>query len=241
MLSFFRKKQTAELFPFHLLKADMHSHLIPGIDDGSPDADTSIYLVKGLLELGYDKLITSPHIMQDLYPNTPSSIGQGLAALHSLWPQIPLHAAGEYFLDDHVLDVLASGDKLLTIKDSLVLIEFSFISPPLGVREIIFQLQMKGYQPILAHPERYTYLHRSPKQYQEFKDLGLLMQANLLSFTGYYGGAVREVSEYLAARGFIDLLGTDMHHGKHLDQLRALPYSNSLKKCIDKGLKNAEL
>lgn len=232
---------SAELFPFHLLRADMHSHLIPGIDDGSPDVDTSLELIKGMLELGYEKLITSPHVMQDMYPNSPESIGAGLDAVRDKWPDVPLQSAAEYFMDDHVLDVMAGGNKLMTIKDNMVLVEFSFISPPLAFRETIFELQMNGYQPVLAHPERYTYFHRSPKQYHEFKSKGLLMQSNLLSFSGYYGSAVREAGEYLAEQGLLDMLGSDLHHGRHLEQLRALPFSPALRKCVDKGLRNQDL
>lgn len=241
MLSFFKKKMPAEVFPFHQLRVDMHSHLIPAVDDGSPDVDTSISLIKGMLELGYEQLITSPHVMQDMYPNGRQSINMGLEEIRRSWPDVPLQAAAEYFLDDHVSDLVAKGEQLLTVKGKMVLVEFSFISPPLGMKEMIFELQMQGYQPILAHPERYTYFHRNPRQYEELKQLGLLMQSNLLSFSGYYGGSVREAAEFLAQKGLLDLLGTDLHHERHLAQLRELPFTPSLRRLLDQGMLNSGL
>ncbi len=219
----------------------MHSHLIPAIDDGSPEVEESIKLIKGMLELGYEKLITSPHVMQDMYPNSPETIGMGYEEIKRSWQDVPLNFAAEYFLDDHVTDLLQKGEKLLTIKDNLVLVEFSFISAPMGVKEMIFELQMKGYQPILAHPERYTYFHRQPREYDELKSSGCLFQSNILSFSGYYGGSVREAAEYLTNHNLIDLLGTDLHHVRHLAQLRELPFTPALQKLLDRELLNSGL
>ncbi len=241
MFSFFKRKSSPELFPFHLLRTDMHSHLIPAVDDGSPGVEESLKLIKGLLGLGYEKLITSPHVMQDMYPNTPSTIGMGLDEIRRSWADVPLQAAAEYFLDDHVVDILNRNEKLLTIKDNYVLVEFSFISPPLGVKDMIFELQMKGYQPILAHPERYTYFHRQPREYEQLKSAGCLFQSNILSFSGYYGGSVRDAAEYLVNHNLTDLLGTDLHHDRHLSSLQQLPFTPSLQKLMDRQLLNAAL
>jgi protein-tyrosine phosphatase len=241
MFSFFKRKPSPGAFPFHLLKTDMHSHLIPAVDDGSPGVDESLKLIKGMLELGYEKLITSPHVMQDMYPNSPQTIGMGYEEIKRSWEDVPLHFAAEYLLDDHVSDLLNKEEKLLTIKDNLVLVEFSFISAPMGVKEMIFELQMKGYQPILAHPERYTYFHRQPRQYEELKATGCLFQSNILSFSGYYGGYIREAAEYLVTHNLTDLLGSDLHHDRHLASLRELPFTPSLQKLMDRQLLNAGL
>jgi tyrosine-protein phosphatase YwqE len=219
----------------------MHSHLIPAVDDGSPGVEESLTLIRGMLDLGYEKLITSPHVMQDMYPNTPSTIGMGLDEIKRSWADVPLQAAAEYFLDDHVLDIIQRDERLMTIKDNMVLMEFSFISPPLGVKEMIFELQMKGYQPILAHPERYTYFHRQPREYEELKAAGCLFQSNILSFSGYYGGSVKDAAEYLVNHNLLDLLGSDLHHDRHLSSLRQLPFTPSLQKLMDRQLLNAAL
>ena len=241
MFSIFKKTPSAGAFPFEKLKVDMHSHLIPAVDDGSPMVQESLKLIKGLLELGYERLITSPHIMQDMYPNTPQTIGMGYDEIKRDWADVPLRYAAEYFLDDHVLDLLAKEQKLLTLKDNLVLVEFSFISPPMGYKEMIFELQMKGYQPILAHPERYTYFHRQPRMYDEIKASGCLFQSNILSFSGYYGGSVREAADYLVDHKLVELLGTDLHHERHLGNLRELPFTPALQKLLDRELLNTSL
>ncbi len=249
MFSIFKRKSNSITFPFYLLKTDMHSHLIPAVDDGSQDSVESLNLIRGMMELGFEKLITTPHVMQDMYPNDAQSITMGFDEImrnveteekDKINPTT-IHAAAEYFLDDHVLDKLQKNEPLLTIKDNMVLVEISFASPPMGLKEMIFDLQIKGYQPILAHPERYTFYHRTPSVYQELKDTGVLFQSNLLSFSGYYGGSVKDAAEYLANEGMLELLGTDLHHDRHLQNLRELSFSAPLQKLVSKGLLNSSL
>lgn len=152
-----------------------------------------------------------------------------------------IRTAAEYFLDDHVLNLMEKNEPLLTIKDKMVLVEISFASPPLGLKEMIFDLQIKGYQPILAHPERYTFYHRTPSIYKELKETGVLFQSNLLSFSGYYGSSIKDAAEFLANEDLLDLLGTDLHHERHLEKLRELPFTYPLQKAVGKGLINASL
>lgn len=223
MLSLFKKKKPVFNGNLSVLKCDMHSHLIPGIDDGSPDLETSVQLIEGLREAGYEKLITTPHLMYDLYPNNRQTITQGYERLKTELQKrkinIKLKAAAEYFLDDHFDHLLQQNEPLLTIKDNLVLVEFSFVSAPFDYKEKLFQLQLKGYKPILAHPERYTYLHNKPEKYEELRTAGCLFQVNILSFSGYYGKRVAQMAEHFFKSGQIELLGTDLHHQRHLAQL----------------------
>ena len=164
MFSFF-KKSKEERFDYSLLQTDMHSHLVPGIDDGAPDIESSVQLIKGMAELGYKKLITTPHIMWDMYKNTPEDIAQRFEKLQQRIAaenmDIKIEVAAEYFLDGYVKDLLAQKKPLLTIKDNMVLVEFSMASEPIDLKEILFEMQMQGYQPIIAHPERYIYLERN--------------------------------------------------------------------------------
>lgn len=225
MFSLFKKKRRDFNGNFGVLKCDMHSHLIPGIDDGSPDMDTSIQLIEGLRDAGYEKLITTPHLMLDLYPNNRQIITRGYEKLKAEVEKrninIHLQAAAEYFLDDHFDRLLQQDEPLLTIKDNLVLVEFSFASAPLDYKEKIFAIQMKGYKPILAHPERYSYFHHKPEIYDELKNSGCLFQVNILSFSGYYGKGVAQMAERLLKLKYIDLLGTDLHHHRHLEHLQS--------------------
>jgi len=239
MFSLFKKSANKNL-DLSELRTDMHSHLLPGIDDGAKNIDDSVTLINGLKELGYSKLVTTPHIMSDVYPNDTESI---LGALNGLRIDlrdrvsgIELNAAGEYFLDDYFDRVLSKGYPLLTVTENMVLVEFSFVSAPIDVTNRFFEMQIKGYQPILAHPERYLYFARNKAQFQEFKSAGCLLQVNLLSLTGYYGKTALEIATYLVDNQLIDMLGTDMHHQRHLDTLRrAGSISGTIKKLLDSG------
>jgi len=225
-----------------MLGTDMHSHLIPGVDDGSPDFTESLSLIRGMLELGYQYLVTSPHIIQDMYPNTPGTLEPGYQELKEHWPgELPVHFAAEYFLDDHVTNLLEKGEQLLTISGKKVLVELSFVSRPMGLKDMIFNLQMNGYEPILAHPERYTYFHRDPAHYEDIKQTGCYFQCNLLSFSGYYGETIREAAEYLVSKKLVDLLGTDLHHQRHLTALRELAFTPALRKLMENELLNTQL
>lgn len=236
MLSFFQKKKRVG-FPFDRLETDMHSHLLPGIDDGSPDLQTSLRLIKGLEDLGYKNFIATPHVMEDLYPNNRGIIQ---AAYDTLKDELKskkidtqIRFAAEYLLDGNVDDMLEKKESLLTIKDKMVLVEISFVSEPMHLKDVLFNLQMNGYQPIFAHPERYAFYHHQPMQYAEIKAMGCMFQSNLLSFSGYYGNSVRQAAEYLVDKGLTDYLGTDLHHDRHLENLRQLTFTPSLAKLLD--------
>ena len=107
------------------------------------------------------------------------------------------------------------------LKGKKVLVEFSFVSPPLNLKEQLFNLQIKGYEPVLAHPERYTYFAANKSAFDDFKSMGCLFQLNVLSLSGYYGKIPQELANWLVSKNYIDLLGTDLHHQRHLDALRA--------------------
>ncbi len=223
MFSFFKKKVVEDI-KFFPIKTDMHSHILPGIDDGSPDLETSIFLIKGLMEMGVTKSIATPHVISDLYRNTPATIN---AALNSLKTELKnqsinfeVHAAAEYMLDSYFLEILNKEEKLLTIKDNIILTEFSYASMPNEPEQYSFEIQNIGYSPILAHPERYPYYNNNYKMYHRFIDLGFMLQINLLSLTGYYGKEAAKAAEYMLKNGMVSFVGTDMHHGRHLSMLQ---------------------
>lgn len=240
MFSIFKKKIKEDI-DFSGLQCDMHSHLLPGIDDGSPDIETSIHLIKGLNDLGYSRLITTPHIYWDVYKNKPETIIPAkeivIETLRQQKVQLTLHAAAEYFLDDHVERLLKEKQPLLPLQDSLLLVEFSFVTAPMNWKSYIFELQMNGYQPVLAHPERYTYFADKKKIFDEIKTAGCLLQINLLSLTGYYGKMEKDIANYLVQNNLVSFLGTDMHNIRHLDVLRgsAPVIMPVVKKLLDSG------
>lgn len=224
MFSFF-KKQPKTTTDFSVLHTDMHSHLIPGIDDGAPDVETAVSLVKELYDLGFRKLITTPHVMADLYPNTPENIKKGLTEVQTALEQaginIEIEAAAEYLLDEAFGEKIEQGN-LLTLPGNQVLVEMSFVSPAPDLDNYLFQLQLKGYRPIMAHPERYIYLKGDLKNYERLKDQGCSLQLNLLSLLGYYGKPIKDTAWKLLKHKMIDYLGTDLHHQQHAHKLKEL-------------------
>ena len=238
MFSFFKKnKSPIDFSAFH---CDMHSHLIPGIDDGSPDFATSIQLIKGMMGLGFKKIITTPHIMWDMYKNTAEIILPKYEELKNELRknkvEIAFQVAAEYFLDDYFEKLVDSNTPLLCIKDKMVLVEFSFVQEPIELKSLLFKLQINGYQPIIAHPERYLYFGAKKFWYDEMKDIGCHFQLNVLSLGGFYGKAPVELSQYLIKKNYINLIGTDLHHAGHLEMLANSPiYFPTIKALLDSG------
>jgi protein-tyrosine phosphatase len=243
---FSRTKSNQQKTDFNLLKVDMHSHLIPGIDDGSPDLEASLHYIRGMAALGYTKLITTPHIMWDMYRNERDDILKRLEVLQSAVRaegiEIELHAAAEYFLDEHVELLLKNNEPLLTISGNMVLVEFSMALASMNLKDILFDMQMKGYQPVIAHPERYIYLEKNKDFYDELKDIGCMFQLNLLAVGGFYGKAVKELANYLIKKEYYDLVGTDLHHDRHLEALENPALAEPLAKLMATGkIRNSQL
>lgn len=201
----------------------MHSHLLPGVDDGSPDVTTSIELIGGLRALGFQRFVTTPHIYHELYNNNPSTLQPAYARLRDALDderiELDIRYAAEYFLDDTVDEMLSAKLPLLTIKDNLVLVEVSFIQPPMDLDRRLFDLGIGGYRPIMAHPERYPYWHGDRQMLHELKERGLLFQVNLLSLCGYYGSGIARAAAEMIKAGLVDLVGTDCHHLRHVAAL----------------------
>lgn len=230
IFSFFKKKKknTKEVVP--KLYTDIHSHLIPGIDDGARDMEESITLLKKMEGLGYKKIITTPHIMLDAYRNTPKNILEGLQALRSAAKEeninIDIDAAAEYYLDDGFYNQLKDQD-ILTVGDYL-LVETSYVSKPLQFDEMIFEIQAAGFKPMLAHPERYRYIKDPKSEYKAMKEKGIYFQVNLNSFYGHYGREAKYKADFLSKTGMIDFLGSDVHHIKQVETLSEILNSKIL-------------
>jgi tyrosine-protein phosphatase YwqE len=226
------------------LLTDMHSHLIPGIDDGAKEIEDSIELIRNLHDLGFRKLYTTPHIMSDYFRNNPVNIGEGLQkvreAIAAEGIDMEIQAAAEYYLDDGFVKKL-ENEKLLTIGDNYLLFEISYINCPDNVEEIIFRMQVLGYNPILAHPERYPFWYGNFEKYKKLKDMGALFQLNINSLGGYYGPDAKRAADHLISEGLVDLLGTDCHHLRHIEGLHKTLHSPLLRKAMKLNLLNGKL
>lgn len=218
MFNIFNKNRSNTL---EWLQVDMHSHILPGIDDGCKTVEDSLNLLQRLSALGLDTFYFTPHIFQDIYPNTPESIARAFGYLQGTDAQALLAGyAAEYMVDGHFDHRLEKEEQpLATLPGKHVLIEMSYIQESKSIEKNIFDLQIKGYQPILAHPERYVFYHENPKAIERFKDLGCLLQLNVLSVFGYYGSREKKTAKYLLDRGLIDFVGTDAHHERHIHML----------------------
>lgn len=210
---------------FSFLGTDMHSHFVPGIDDGAQTIEDSIALLLKMKEMGYKRIVTTPHVKVDNYPNTPATINNALDELKKALKEqnidLPIHAAAEYFIDDYFYRLIEE-EPLLTVHGNEVLVEISFMFEPMQLSEIIFRMQTNGYRPIMAHPERYVYYHRDLDKYRELKDRGCYLQLNINALTGYYGKPTKEVAEKLLKEGLYDYCGSDMHHEQHAKVLNSI-------------------
>lgn len=243
---FFFKRKKAPGLDLSWIGTDMHAHLLPGIDDGAPDPATSIELVSGLVKRGYRKLIATPHILWEVYPNTPEIISEKAGALRAALTEagveVELGAAAEYFMDEHFTDLLNRKAPLLTLSGNLVLVEFSMVTAPMDLMQLLFELQLQQYQPVIAHPERYIYLARRKELFEELRTAGCWFQLNLLSLTGYYGRSVQELATWLLKENYYDLAGTDLHNLRQLEALDRLAGSPLLEKLKEEGrLRNSSL
>jgi protein-tyrosine phosphatase len=223
------------------VRCDMHSHLIPGIDDGAADMEMTMQMIRGMQELGYKKLITTPHVMWEMYKNTNEIILSGCKAVKARLVQekipIEFHAAAEYYMDEHFEMLLQGEQPLLTLKDNLVLVEFSFMREPVELKDVLFKLQIKGYIPVVAHPERYLYFGKNKEWYDEVKSQGCLFQLNLLSLCGYYGKKQVELCEYLMKKKYVDLVGTDLHNMRHLLIIQdSKSIMSSVRRLLNSGM-----
>ena len=217
----------------------MHSHLLPGIDDGAADVETSIRLIKGLQQLGYKKLVTTPHILWDMYKNTNEIISEKFELVKKKMEEekldVELEAAAEYYIDDHLEELLAQKKPLLSFGNKMVLVEFSLASAPFDLKDVLFEIQLQGYQPVIAHPERYSYKAGQKKFFDELKDVGCLFQLNILSLANHYGSEVTDLAHYFCKKQYYDLVGTDLHHSRHIDALHNPSLSSPLKRLLDSG------
>ena len=243
---FSKNEITIEPIDLSFLKNDIHSHLIPGIDDGSPDMETTIMLLKKFIDLGYKKVITTPHIMSDYYKNTPHIILSGLDKVKEEIKKqnlaIEIQAAAEYNLEPEFEDLLEKNNLLTFGPNNYLLFELSFFDEPPRLNDVIWNMREKGLSPVLAHVERYAYWHNDYDKIEEMINRGVKLQVNIGSIIGAYGPEVKNFAEKLIKDQVIDFIGSDCHHEQHLEMINhasRLPIFHSLvqqEQILDKSL-----
>lgn len=240
MFSFFNKLKVVPKLP---LSVDLHSHLLAGLDDGVKNFAEAEAVIIDLLEMGFKKLITTPHIMSDTYRNEPRGIQKGLDELKfhlaNKGTNVELEAAAEYYLDEFLYTKIINKESLLTFGDKHLLFETNFISEPLQMKEFIFQASSQGYRLVLAHPERYGYM--TMEKAEDFKNRGVLFQLNSLSIGGLYSKSVQKMAIQLIDKGWVDFLGSDCHNPVQSKMLKSLQENRHYQKACSLPLLNNTL
>lgn len=234
----FGKGKITEPVDLSVLVTDLHSHLIPGIDDGVKSYEESIQVIRAICGFGYKKIITTPHIMSDYYKNTRENIKNGLYMLREEISKqgidVEIDAAAEYYIDDFFIEKLKRKE-LLTFSGNHILVELPFFNEPHNFLSVLFELIVEGYKPVLAHVERYTYWYHDMENYEKLKDREILLQLNLTSLYEDDSSHLRKISEKLIEKDMIDLVGGDIHNMQHIEKIRKVLHNSSLKKLVDSG------
>lgn len=239
-----RKKQPQRVDPFSIgerLQVDVHSHLVPGVDDGAKDLKSSLALVDQLVALGYRGAVLTPHIYAGLYPNSLATLREPFASLQDAvkerHPEFQLHLAAEYFTDEHFMECIQRDDVLFfPVGDArAVLFEMGFQEAAPNVHEVVFELQLNGYQPVLAHVERYPYLVADARELAKFEDRGVWLTVNAASLTGAYGPEVATFAADLVTSGRARMLCSDAHGERHLNALAALQTHAGVHGALEAG------
>lgn len=253
MFSWFKKKEvetqkTTKIIDenSNIVQVDIHSHLLYGIDDGAKTVEDTLQLAQKFVEMGYKKMIFTPHIMLDGYKNTPEIILNRLAdvkiALAENNIDLEVEAAAEYYLDEGFLKKIRQNEELLSFgKEKYILFETGFRNKPQGLKELIFDLQSSGYKPIWAHPERYYYLHDNRELLDMMLERGVLLQINQVSLVNFYGDACREYAEFLVKEKFVNFIGSDCHSLRYVGAMKDLKKNKIYQKLGELNLLNNSL
>ena len=241
MFTFFREKKD----PAPALFTDVHSHLLPDLDDGVTSLEETLQIAHQFQKLGYKKIITTPHVMQDQFRNSKEDIlkkyYEARAFLNANQVPLELEVAAEYYLDENLMELLELEDQILTFGERFMLFETNFISEPFHLKDFIFKAETKGYRPVLANPERYLYLQGNIHKVQDLVDRGVYLQITMSSIIGYYSKAAQHCCRKLIDQGLVHFIGSDCHRLHHAEMLNKIRQSRYFRKALDLPLLNNSL
>ena len=237
MLNLFKRKyETRPIFA--PLGTDMHCHLVPKVDDGSKCMEESIECLQTLAAVGYKKVIITPHFQYPRFPNEEEDIKRRYEEIKKQAADEGLEIelagiGGEYRIDSGFAKRL-ENPKFLLVGGKYVLVEFSLHQQMMGSDELIFDMQMKGYEVILAHPERYPYLNVNGMRMEQLKNQGVYFQINSLSLGGFYGEEAKQRALEMLERGWVEFMGTDTHNTMYAQALVDLSHDRKVEKILEK-------
>ena len=231
MFRFFSRQVKPELF----WTTDVHSHVCPGIDDGAGTVEMAVELVGGMYDMGFRRMITTPHITDEVFPNTAESIGNSFSILTSALDQsgvgMEMDVAAEHRIDDLFYSMLRENSVRLLPGGKHILIENAWSGEPYGLDALIKNLiKEHGLIPVLAHPERYEYYHHNRDRFADLHKKGVKLQINLLSLSGHYGKEFKKTAEQLLSSGLVSFVGSDLHRQSHIVSIRKYLASSDFRK-----------
>ncbi len=243
----FKKKPHYEFMDIGLT-ADVHSHILPGVDDGSPDLEHSIDIISKLKELGVRHFTLTPHVSISMFPNTSPDLRERFARFLAQLPEdlarLSYHLGSEYMIDEAFSDI----EDHLCYPDGHILIEMSYYERSREIKDAIFNLQMDGLKPILAHPERYVFYQKvfdrkkGVTELNVLRDMGCELQLNVMSLTGAYGERSMGIVKWLLANDMYSYIGTDVHASGQIGHFNSFQISEKeMEKVRQLARKNESL
>ena len=233
MIPFFWKRQKPDLSQ---LRVDIHSHLLPQLDDGVKSLSEALEILRKFERLGFEKVITTPHIMGNYYANTPEIIEGKLNDLKTEVSKsgltIEIEAAAEYYMDDQFISMLDNSDRLLTFGDNYLLVETSYMNEPMFLSDVLFKIMSLGYKPVIAHPERYLFLQENPEKILELVNKGTLIQLNVNSLIGFYSIPAKRLAKWMVDHNTIHFLGSDCHNLNHFNVFQKILGKRYFQKAL---------
>lgn len=235
MFGLFKSRRLPELF-WH---TDVHSHVCPGIDDGAASPAEGAELVRGMAALGFRRMIATPHVTDETFPNTPRTIAGSFARLRhacrEAGVEMELACSAEYRIDDLLHSMLRQGTAR-PMPGGYLLVENSWLQEPFALDEFLFDLRGgHGLKPVMAHPERYVYYQRHRERLEALHEAHICLQVNLLSLAGHYGHAAKSTAEWMLARDMVSFVGSDLHRMGHLEAIRKYLRSRDYRKLEAKA------
>lgn len=236
MFDFFKKpKGESTLF----YQTDVHSHVCPGIDDGAKSSRQALELVSEMHKLGIRRMITTPHVTDETFPNNPDTINIAFEklkkAVETVGLDMKLDHSAEYRIDELLYKYLDTG-QVEPLPNNYILVENSWIQEPYSLDSFLFKLQADyGLKPILAHPERYRYYQGDHRRLKQIHEKGILFQVNLLSLAGHYDKTCKQTAEWLLENDYVDFVGSDLHRSAHIESYQRYIKSKDYRKLLAKS------
>jgi len=235
MFNIFQRKSKKDAKLFYT--TDVHSHILPGVDHGSQSVEESLEMLQAQLDMGISHVMCTSHVTAETFENTPESLTAAYEELKNAIAReglpINIYVSAEYRIDEYWTQEYEAGH-LLPLPGNHVLLENSFAQELIGIDNMMFELQVKGYRPILAHPERYRYYNDRRDRYKTLHNASVKFQINILSLAGYFGKGARERALWLIQNNLCDMLGSDMHNMEHAQIIKEYIGSRDWRKLCEK-------